>query len=45
VAGTAGRSRREREVVGVLDVDSEHLDQFDKTDQHYLEKIVALLSS
>jgi L-methionine (R)-S-oxide reductase len=33
------------EVVGVLDVDSEHLNQFDKTDQRYLEKIIALLSS
>lgn len=31
------------EVVAVLDVDSEHYDQFDGTDQHYLEQIVALL--
>lgn len=28
------------EVVGVLDVDSEHLDQFDETDQQFLEQIV-----
>lgn len=27
----------------VLDIDSEHLDQFDATDAHYLEKICALL--
>jgi len=32
---------RENEVVGVLDVDSEDLDQFDETDQHFLEQIVA----
>ena len=31
------------EVVAVLDVDSEHYDQFDRTDQHYLEQIVGLL--
>ncbi len=31
------------EVVGVLDVDSEHLDQFDETDLHFLEQIVALI--
>jgi L-methionine (R)-S-oxide reductase len=30
-------------VFGVLDVDSREPDQFDATDQHYLEKIVALL--
>lgn len=29
------------EVIGVLDVDSEHLNHFDETDQHFLEKIVA----
>ncbi|MBS1590252.1 MAG: GAF domain-containing protein [Bacteroidetes bacterium] len=34
---------RENEVVGVLDIDSEKLDQFDLTDQVYLEKIVALI--
>ncbi len=28
---------------GVLDVDSEHLDTFDKTDQFYLEQIAMLL--
>jgi GAF domain-containing protein len=31
------------EVVGVLDVDSEHLDHFDETDKQYLEQIVRLL--
>jgi GAF domain-containing protein len=31
------------QVYGVLDVDSREPDQFDTTDQHYLEKIVALL--
>jgi L-methionine (R)-S-oxide reductase len=31
------------EVVGVLDVDSEELDQFDETDQKFLEQAVALL--
>ena len=30
-------------VVGVLDVDSAAYDQFDKTDQQFLEKIVALI--
>ena len=30
-------------VVGVLDVDSISLDEFDTTDQEYLEKIVALI--
>jgi L-methionine (R)-S-oxide reductase len=30
-------------VVGVLDVDSNALDQFDTTDQQYLEKIVQLI--
>lgn len=32
------------EVVAVLDVDSENLNQFDSTDQFYLEKIVQLIS-
>lgn len=32
------------EVVGVLDVDSEELDQFDETDAQYLEQIVKLIS-
>ncbi len=32
------------EVVGVLDVDSEHIDYFDAVDKLYLEKIVALIS-
>lgn len=31
------------EVVAILDVDSEHLDQFDDTDKLYLEQLVALL--
>lgn len=31
------------EVIGVLDVDSELLDQFDETDQRFLEAIVALI--
>lgn len=31
------------EVVAVLDVDSEELDQFDRTDAQYLEQIVKLL--
>ena len=32
-------------VVGVLDVDSELLDQFDAVDQQYLEAIVALIQA
>lgn len=32
---------RNNEVLGVLDVDSTDLDQFDATDQHYLEQIVS----
>lgn len=32
------------EVVGVLDVDSTELDQFDETDKLYLEKIVSLIN-
>lgn len=34
---------RRQEIWGVLDVDSELLDQFDETDQVYLEKIVQLI--
>lgn len=34
---------RNDEVVAVLDVDSEHLNHFDETDRHHLEKIVALI--
>lgn len=34
---------RNNEVVAVLDVDSIESDQFDKTDQRYLEAIVALI--
>lgn len=32
------------EVVGVLDVDSEHLAHFDETDAQYLEQIVGLIN-
>lgn len=35
---------RNGQVAGVLDVDSDELDQFDTIDQQYLESIVALLS-
>ncbi|HSC37896.1 MAG TPA: GAF domain-containing protein [Chitinophagaceae bacterium] len=35
---------RNGEVVGVLDVDSEALDQFDSTDQLWLEKLVAMIT-
>jgi GAF domain-containing protein len=35
---------RNSEVVGVLDADSELLDQFDDTDQNYLEQIIRLIS-
>ncbi len=35
---------RSNVVVGVLDVDSEALDQFDETDQQYLEAVVNLLN-
>ena len=31
-------------VFGVLDVDSEHLNYFDETDQEYLEKIIKLIT-
>lgn len=31
------------EIVGVLDIDSEHLSTFDLTDKEWLEKIVALI--
>ncbi|HYK76450.1 MAG TPA: GAF domain-containing protein [Daejeonella sp.] len=34
---------RNGEVIGVLDVDSEELDQFDETDQAGLEQIIGLL--
>lgn len=30
-------------VIGVLDVDSEHLDYFDETDAEYLQKIIGLI--
>jgi len=32
------------EVIGVLDVDSEHLSQFDETDKAFLEQIVKLVN-
>ena len=35
---------RNNEVIGVLDVDSELLDQFDETDKKYLEAIVAAIT-
>ncbi len=35
---------RNNTVIGVLDVDSELLDQFDETDQVYLEEIIELIS-
>lgn len=34
---------RNNEVKAILDVDSEHLDHFDTTDQQFLEEIVALI--
>ena len=34
---------RNNKVVAVLDVDSSEYDQFDSTDQHYLEEIVSLI--
>lgn len=34
---------RNNKVLGVLDVDSDELDQFDETDQLYLEQIVRLI--
>src|SRR5918993_1502701 len=35
---------RNGQVLGVLDVDAAELDQFDTTDQQYLEEIVALIT-
>ncbi|MFD2871570.1 GAF domain-containing protein [Mucilaginibacter ximonensis] len=35
---------RNNEVVGVLDVDSEHLAHFDETDAHFLEQIITLIN-
>lgn len=35
---------RNGEVLGVLDVDSEELDQFDEQDQKYLEQIIELIT-
>jgi GAF domain-containing protein len=36
--------KKNGEVVGVLDVDSELLNQFDETDEHYLNLIVGLIN-
>lgn len=33
----------QQQLMGVLDVDSEHLNTFDETDEHYLKQILALL--
>jgi L-methionine (R)-S-oxide reductase len=35
---------RNGEVLGVLDVDADELEQFDTTDQHYLEQVIDLIS-
>ena len=35
---------RNNEVIGVLDVDSDELDQFDETDKKYLEQIIQILN-
>jgi len=35
---------KEGSVIGVLDVDSEYLNCFDKIDAHYLQQVVALLA-
>jgi len=35
--------KRDKRVVAVLDIDSEHLNTFDETDKYYLEEIVSLL--
>jgi L-methionine (R)-S-oxide reductase len=34
---------RNNEVIGVLDVDSEHLNFFDQTDKDYLEQVVSMI--
>ena len=34
---------KENQVIGVLDVDSEHLDSFNETDKIYLEKICSII--
>lgn len=34
---------KDGEVIGVLDVDSEHLNHFDTTDKTYLEQIISIL--
>jgi L-methionine (R)-S-oxide reductase len=35
---------RNGEVLGVLDVDSDQLDQFDEVDQKYLEQVISLIN-
>lgn len=34
---------KDNQLIGVLDIDSPHLNRFSKTDQHYLEKFVQIL--
>ena len=34
---------RRGHIIGVLDIDSEHLNQFDETDAQYLQQICAML--
>lgn len=34
---------KDKVVIGVLDVDSEHLEHFDTTDQFYLEQVIQIL--
>lgn len=41
----AGMQRDSSAVVGVLDIDSQQLAAFDTTDQEYLERVAALISS
>jgi GAF domain-containing protein len=35
---------RDNKIVGVLDIDSEHFNHFDQTDQEYLEAMLKLLN-
>lgn len=35
--------KRDGKVIGVLDIDSEHLNTFDSVDQYWLEKVAALI--
>ena len=36
---------KQGEVIGVLDIDSEHLATFDETDQHWLEQVAEVVSA